>query len=319
MNKKRKIQRAFEAMACVSTHYQSIDPDTEDADDLVETLVLTNSLIECGGLDHRHIVNAFRNGLQIEINGKIVKSSGNRDKSSQMAKLRASTDPFYLADDGDTNGAAMHILPVALFFTDLEEMIYAANFVARITHASAASRMAAVAMALAYRTKLLNLECDEAFHRQIISAGQKLGMSDAANYLAALLTMHSGNAIVNLSTPVGFGHAAMSAPVAALAVHNNGESVALNFLKQPPPGPHMVSSLRENPFESTYIVNGKRDQLKYADSLRAKSSTVDADTFYSMLMTLSALSQDANLPPTLPHKVFYGFNYIIERLARRWP
>jgi hypothetical protein len=339
--KRQKILAAFDALAVVATHFHELEPDEDDADDYLETMMVTESLIECGGFNHRDIVARFRKGRRTEmvaketaevVEGRIgtkarfpnkVLWTGNRDpKHTQMGKLRASKDPFYLAEDGITDGAAMRMLGVALYFPSFEEMVYAANAVARITHAHIEARLAAV---------LVALRCRQYFTGDSVSYERLLKLFDRAICLLNLrnddesitrqtfrvcdkfkeLPFDDKSRMSLIAREIGFRHIAFSAPVAAVATSLS--SVYPSLPKQP----------------RTIGLEGMFSQYD-AHSIKwyEESSSVgpfpsyafrgpDADTYYSILYPMLALA-GYKVSEGLPNRIFERYRDIADALASRW-
>jgi len=336
-SKRQIIISAYEALAKVASHFYRLDDGADDADDFLETMMVTESLIDCGGFNHRDLVARFRRGRRTEFGGKVI-WTGNRDKQTQMAKLRASGDPFYLAEDGITNGAAMRMLGVALYFPNFSEMVYAANAVARITHASSASRMAAVAVALRMRhmfmwslglegfappptKKNLLLNNWTVYGTALQKAADILGLTDSPFMKAFQREMSAvpPAGLDNLAWRTGFMHVASSSPLAAIAAtflggpgHPPVSGPAL------PNSPHQIAGVEQEYCDAAVVqVNWnfftaeEREQEN-----RAFAPRHDADTFYSMLYPMLALG--GRPLDCTNNDVFERFSDIADAMMRRW-
>lgn len=306
------IDRALCGLAAVATHYYR-HFDEDDADDFIDTMSTIESLVTNGGINHRDLVARFRAGRRTEICGQIIET-GNRDPDSQMAKLRASDDPYYLATDGATNGAAMRAMAPAFFFTDFEEMVYATTFLSRITHAEPVAHVAAVMMAITYRLSLIDEDTNRTEIASELERALKLltpAHQMEGQYFLQWLKKppYYTNEIMTL---IGMGHSAKSAPLAAALVGPD-VNYCYAFLDHgfPTDKPHAIR------------FDDESCELKEDDSAalflegqpgRASLVRHDADTFYSMAYPLMTMRH--NTPPE--HGIFQSFNKLARRLALRW-
>lgn len=331
-HKRDKIETAFNSLAVVASHFHDLDPSGDDADDYIETMMVVESLLDCGGVNHRDLVARFRRGRPTEIDGKIVRT-GNRDQRTQMGKLRASHDPFYLAEDGVTNGAAMRMLGVALYFPGFEDMIFAANAVARITHATQSGRLAAVLVALRMRQAFMGAPVTSAYGRSEIGdtpnihelrndlfiATGLLGFREPSPVEQMLIKVSENRldfgtpppSIQWLADNIGFLHAATSSPVAAVAAsYMDDETLA--FL---PEKSHQIEGISDTP--PIDLIRQQYDLINADDKDgRACHPRHDADTFYSMLQPIQALAGFRTVKK--PHKIFESHRDISMTLAHRW-
>lgn len=335
-NKRHRIISAYEALAKVASHFYRLDDGADDADDFLETMMVTESLIDCGGFNHRDLVARFRRGRRTEFGGKVI-WTGNRDKRTQMAKLRNSSDPFYLAEDGITNGAAMRMLGVALYFPNFSDMVYAANAVARITHASSAARMAAVAVALRMRHNFmaslelkgfapppaknlyLNDERDTrnwtVYGTALGKAADMLGLSDSPFMKAFQREMSAVPPMTlnNLAWRTGFMHVATSSPLAAIAA-----TFLQTYAPMLPDSPHQIKDVKEERCDTAVVVFNMNffDPHEAGSQERAFVARHDADTFYSMLYPMLALR---GVPiDSTNSDVFERFSDVADVLVNRW-
>ncbi len=331
------IRRAFEGLAYVTSHYRRIDPKTEDADDYVETMMVVDSLLERGGVDHRDLVARFRRGRPLKIGDDIVVQGGNRDARSQIAKLRRSEDPMYLAKDGITDGAAMKMLGPALYFTDWRELVYAANFIAAITHASPESRLAAVLVALrthyAAKNAFRQLRSDLGIlTRAFRAAADMLDLLKEAEPFLGFLEGNSDQLFEGLAEDIGFLHVATSTPVMAVMgsygvpvspTTTSFPTQANDFLHgKGPEKPHSIPGIKNGVTEDVMQRHAAFFGIRVAaQHNRAFVPRHDADTFYSMLIPIAILdghvSEDILTHP-LKHDLFERWDDIALKLAARW-
>jgi len=306
------IERAFCALASVTTHYNRFD--YEDGDDFIETMMTIESLVANGGVNHRDLVARFRAGRRTEINGRIV-TFGNRDATSQMGKLRASKDPFYLATDGQTNGAAMRAMAPAFFFTSFDEMVYATAFISRITHAHPDAQMAAVMMALAYRLAFLE-RGDWSLSDLVVDVSRAMVLLGPAYersglYIVKKLELFPTSAN-EIKSDIGFCHSANSSPLAAVIVGRDVQR-CYEFLDHGfPPEPHKIWLGSDRYLDELDDNDSALNHLGTED--RAASTTYDADTFYSMAMPLMAMRERG----PRKHGIFESFKELSQELAKRW-
>lgn len=329
------IRNAFEALACVTTHYHKIDPDSEDADDYVETMIVVESLLARGGVDHRDLVQRFRHGRSVKIGGTEILQGGNRNPQSQIAKLRRSSDPFYMAQDGITDGAAMRMLGPVLYFTDEEELVFAVNRIASITHASPQARLAAVLVALEMRQGFLSGMRDNSgaptldnLMKMFERATKVLDLETAAAPFHSLVeSCHSkkGIGIITILEKIGALHAATSTPLAAVLATYAPEShdIVEEFLRgEGPAESHTIYGKKIALSEvaqlhMTYLSKNPPFMMHISDERRAFELRLDADTFHSIVVPSAILGGYSPDEPIV-HDVFDRWDDISKKLARRW-
>jgi len=322
----RRIKAAFEALAVATSHFFKIDSQGDDTDDFLETMIVTESLLECGGFSVRPLVSAFRRGRRTEIGGKTV-WTGNRDAATQMAKLRASGDPYYVSRDGITDGAAMRMLGVACFYPQEDEMIYAANAISILTHGHPFCHLSAILVALRMRQLLIcqegNVE-EQSFdwlEKSFMRALELLGYSQASpmrTLLGQIRALHyetdGGITLEQIEKHIGFLHAATSTPLAA---------VAASFLSGPldlPPTPHEIvgaSNLVSDDIIDKHRSLFRSNRVVLQDEARAFAPRHDADTFYAILYPMWGLKAPGLLAQH-KHNVFERFDKVAEKLEKRW-
>lgn len=307
------MERAFCGLAAVASHYH-LHFDGEDADDFIETMMVIESLVENGGVNHRDLVARFRRGRPTEINGQVI-TRGNRDPTSQMTKLRLSRDPFYLASDGATNGAAMRAMAPAFYFTSFDEMVWATVFISRITHSSPVAHMAAVMVALAYRMSLFEERWkppDLAMALSRAAGCLSVEHKDAALYFSQWLELPPTSSW-QIAEEISFCHSAKSSPLAAVLVGSD-VNFCYDFLDHgfPTESEHTIKIGDEK--VEPLSGSGTPTTLLEEEPGRASLKRYDADTFYSMAYSLMTMRHTA--PPK--HGVFENFRVLTQELAARW-
>lgn len=316
-DKRFRIDAALSGLAYVAGLYHNIDPEGEDADDFLETMIVIESFLDNGGVNHRDLVARFRRGRQTRINGKETMSGGNRDERSQMYKLQQSKDPFYISRSGFTNGAAMRSMATAFFFPALDEMVYATNFVASITHESPESRAAAIALAIAYRLALTKDEWSVEEVAAILGSYIPNG-SNARHYFDLSFSgneYHKPSSLLELTERYGYMHAAISSVPAA--IHAAKASWSLTpveeFFRYPPSRQHQVVGVDDDKTTEKFI------HYLATACTRGMTKRHDADTYYSMLIPLAMMDEKQHNTKIYSHQVFERFDNIAEALAARWP
>lgn len=233
-----RVHRSLSATAWVAWKYNdSAAADASgDADDYVQTMLVAQSLLHCGGFNHADLVRRFRTDPGYKINNVAMGPGGVDGRfAGQISKLVASDDPHYKASDGVSDGAAMRMSPVAAFYThDLQQLIHTASSIAEITHASVEARLSAVLVALRQRqvfagdqpdsmcklysdmkfaVELLDLKKESEFFMDRVSRAMKI----------ASATLDPDELLSKLVQNVGMEHLAWSTPVSACFWSFSGE------------------------------------------------------------------------------------------------
>ena len=214
-----------------------------DADDFVQTILVAESLLKCGGFDHSDIVANFRSTPPITMKQSTLFPSGidnrrgNTDKKykGQIYKLLQSENPFYQASDGVSDGAAMRTLGIGAFFVnDFEGLVFAAYKIAAITHASVEAKMSSVLTALRYRQIFMGdqLATPNTLRDQLIRAADLLDVRESAKFflervaLAASITSTTSSPfdqLLQLASQIGVDHICWSTPISATFWSFHGE------------------------------------------------------------------------------------------------
>lgn len=289
----RKIEFVLAMAADVARRYQEQNPDEDDADDYVECMEILESLVRREGVDHRDLVHSLRYPSAVRINGRSVVASGNRDTACQISKLRASSNPLYLATSGITNGAAMHAIAPALFYPSFEEFVYNCDFISQITHDSDESRLAAIAVGLRIREGLLSKE-NSSFASNLKQARHMLAIRPMVHSKENRLIMEFSEAINSkLSLEVfGFKHHACSSPVTAIRCSYSRDIISIEI----PQNQHSLE----------------------------RAERIDADTFFFMLDTMRAANdlytedEQTKIIETNEKAFFHNWRPLAMKIAQRW-
>lgn len=214
-----------------------------DADDFVQTILVADSLLKCGGFDHSDIVANFRSTPPITMKQSTLFPSGidsrirKTDKSymGQIYKLLQSESPLYWASDGASDGAAMRTLGIGAFFVnDFEGLVFAAYKIAAVTHASVEAKMSSVLTALRYRQIFMgdHLATPITLRDQLIRAADLLDVRESAKFflervaLAASITSTISSPfdqLHQLASVIGIDHICWSTPISATFWSFHGE------------------------------------------------------------------------------------------------
>ncbi|OUW81782.1 MAG: hypothetical protein CBD74_07875 [Saprospirales bacterium TMED214] len=227
-----RVYRSLAATAWVAWKYNH----SGDADDYVQTMLVAQSLLRCGGFDHADLVRRFRTDPGYKMNNVILGPGGvDRRFAGQISKLVASADPHYKASDGVSDGAAMRMSPVAAFFTyDLQQVVHTASSIAEITHASVEARLSAVLVALRQRQVFAGDQPDSMLklHHDMKFAVELLGLKQESAFFMdrvrrameiAGTTSDPDELLSRLVKGVGMEHLAWSTPVSACFWSFSGE------------------------------------------------------------------------------------------------
>lgn len=132
-----------------------------DADDYVQTMIISKSLIASKGFNHQDIVSRLKQkpgyrtprGVELMAGGYqpgYLESSDPRNKNA-IWFLSRSNEKLYLAKSGLTDGAAMRVAGIAAYYTEsFEKMVEVVNNISRITHSFAEARIAAILVAIRF-------------------------------------------------------------------------------------------------------------------------------------------------------------------------
>ena len=317
-----QIYHGLAAIAWVSWKYKI----GEDADDYVQTMQVTQSLLDCGGFDHADLVRRYRRKSGYAMNGKELPAAGVYALyPGQISKLLQSEDPLYLASDGVTDGAAMKVAGLAaLYHPDLADLVKTVDQVTRVTHASGAARMSAVLIAVRFRQILLN-EQPESVEQLLVRFNEALAMLDIADRDRAFFRQRVDTAaelareesdphtlLMQLAQAIGLEHLAWSTPITACFWSFRGTPDFKKWFRHQKekrirwhtrkhrrfPLPlirHQINgqTLREDVHQADRAYLHKLGELEGYEKCRAGTwrKSIDVDTFFSIAFSLVATEQ----------------------------
>ena len=183
-----------------------------DNDDIIQTALLAEHITEHKTINQEALVHLLRN-RNCGIDPNIYKS--------QMAKLYFSEDPFYIAEDGLTDGGAMRAFPL-VFFVNKPEFPYYVRAATRITHNTPDSILAALLIAIRYNCALNNDLNITNFVNEFKNQALRLYnfekckfYFDVVDLASTLVEEDPINTLLEIHKKIGLTHIAWGCPVAA--------------------------------------------------------------------------------------------------------
>jgi len=330
----KKIEAGFAAVAWVSLKYYQASPKWVDADDYIQTMIIAESLLANGRFDHQDLVRRYRAGRpETRLCGAAIPTCGNIDPKGQVAKLRKSPDPAYIAKDGATSGCAMKLHGITAFFPDPDELAVNVDAIIHVTHGTPEARLVGLLAVLRHRQALLGIDDPDALYHEFERSTERLKLRDGRSYpfvqaaaekaKTALAARDPEDVLIRLVEGVGLSHLCVSAPVAAVFWSYVAHSKCKVWLDNIHPDKKLVvrGAIPVTPVEiekswAAHFIPSKGDP-NYAWKERQ-----DTDTFFSIAFSIAAARNseflDDNEKAAAQEAFGENWQELSLRLARRW-
>jgi len=130
-------------------------------DDTEQMLVLADSLIECNGLDVNDFAQKIAKWGKAAINDPVKKSFVGPSSALAIERLNSGLSWKESGSDIPSCGSSMRVAPIGLFYDDPDDVESNASFSSIPTHNSKSAIAGAVAVAIAVRCALDEMDCTE--------------------------------------------------------------------------------------------------------------------------------------------------------------
>ncbi|HEY9204818.1 MAG TPA: ADP-ribosylglycohydrolase family protein [Candidatus Methanoperedens sp.] len=130
-------------------------------DDTEQMLVLSESLIECNGLSVSDFSKRICRWGRDIMNDPARKSLLGPSSAASIARLNSGMSWEYSGSDIPSCGSAMRVAPIGLFYEDMADVEFKAAMSSVPTHNSKDAIAGAVAVAVAVRCALIDMECTD--------------------------------------------------------------------------------------------------------------------------------------------------------------
>ena len=221
---RRKVEAVLGMLAWIGKRYYVINPEFIDADDYIQTMLILESLLDNGGVNHVDLVRRYREGRRTSIDGNDIPKNGALHLG-QLHKLRLSNDPNYVDAGGITTGACMKVFGLAAYYSEFSDLVNATSQVIRVTHGSTEARLSAVLTALRYRHALMDIDNPDLLLLDFQKAARLLGffgtdafkmVFSAATKARDIIRTRPDSVLEKLVKSVGLMYLCWSCPVSAV-------------------------------------------------------------------------------------------------------
>lgn len=303
----KKIYHGFSALAWTAWKYAA----GFDADDYVQPILIAKSLIYKAGFNHRDLIKRYRAKTNYIIHNQRVLPSGvAKEYHGQLKKLFASKDPLYVAKDGVSDGAAMKVLPIVVYYLDdLHQLIHNVDRISKLTHNTVEARLSAILIALRYRQVLLNTNQQniDLLLREFKTAIKELNLERESDFfldqlkLAAKITksiINPEELLLKLAKNIGLDHLAWCTPIAACFwsfakidnfpswLKHQGEK-SIFVAKQTIGASYLRSSVWKK-YQKHLLRIGQYKSYYQSRNMKWRQS-IDVDTFFSIAFSILAI------------------------------
>jgi hypothetical protein len=310
---RRKAEAALGMLAWIGLRYYVINPEFIDADDYIQTMLILESLLDHGGVNHTDLVLRYRQGRRTSINGNDIPKNGALHLG-QLHKLRESKDPGYVDAGGITTGACMKVFGLAAYYPEFTELVNATNRVIRITHGSVEARLSAVLVALRYRHALTDIDDPDLLLLDFSRAARTLGFAETDAFKMVLRTATRAREIIRvrpdhvferLVKEVGLMYLCWSCPVSAvfwsyvLDDHYKGSFETIGSDKQFKPDGKLIlvdDAVKKEYLDYIIRTNQKEFVQSYVWEYNEQGRQ-DSDTFFSIAFSIRACRHPEFLSP----------------------